>query len=186
MDPIPVIAVFFGAILCFFGYPMIQSAIRVWGFIVGGLFAILFAIAVLKIPGGVNQLTPQMGIAFAVGGILGAIVAGPLSVVIIFMSGTALGWVIGSLGYTYFTRGQESTLLAVTLALVTGLLSIRFQEVVMIATTACVGAVLFIYGANSLMQLEMLWLAIIFFLALFFGAAAQYKSVHPESSLLHI
>ncbi len=183
MDPIAILAIFFGALLCFFGYPMIHSAIRVWGFFVGGLFAVALAINVFHIPGGLNQLTLQMGLAFAMGGILGAVAAGPLSVLIIFLTGVALGWLMGGFVYTYFVH-QENTLLAVSLALATGLLSIRFQEIVLIISTAFVGAAVFIYGARILMPLDMVWLVLIFFLSLFFGAAAQYKSVNPESSLL--
>jgi hypothetical protein len=180
-------AVFFGALICFFGYPMIHSAIRVWGFIVGGAFALVIAMAVFKIPGSIDWLTPQMGIAFGVGGILGAIIAGPLSIVIIFLSGLALGFVVVTYGYPFvpfIKHNQDVTLWAIAAALGTGLLSIRFQEVVMIVTTALVGAAAFIYGANKLMRIDPILLALAFFLALFFGAASQYKSVHPESSLL--
>jgi hypothetical protein len=183
MDPIAIMALFFGAIICFFGYPMIHSAIRVWGFLIGGIFGLIIALAVFKIPGGLNNLTTPMGIAFGVGGIVGTLIAGPLSAVIIFLTGTALGWGVGYY-VPMIVHWPENFLLAVSLALVTGLLSIRFQEEVLILSTAFAGAVMFIYGAVSLMRLEMLWLAVIFFLALFFGAAAQYKSIHPESSLM--
>ena len=186
MDPIAIIALFFGAVICFFGYPMIHSAIRVWGFLTGGVFVTLLAIGLFKMPGGLSQLTLQMGITFLVGGILGAIAAGPLSALIIFLSGTALGWMLGAYVYPYIFHKPEITILTVGLALFTGLISVRFQEVAMICTTAFVGGLMLAYGATLVMSIEPLWLAIFFFLCVFFGAAAQYKSVHPESAWIRM
>ena len=186
MDPTPFIAVFLGAVICFFGYPMIHSAIRVWGFLTGGIFVTAVAIALFKMPGGLNQFTVPMGITFAAGGILGALVAGPLSAVIIFLSGAAMGWMLGAYAYPLLSRGAEITILTVSLALIVGLLAARFQEVVLIIGTSFIGAVMVIYGAQMVMPLEMLWLAILFFLFVFFGAAAQYKSIHPETSWLRM
>jgi hypothetical protein len=182
MDPIAIIALFFGAVICFFGYPMIHSAIRVWGFLPGGVFVTLIAVGLFKMPGGLNQLTLQMGITFLAGGIIGAITAGPLAILIIFLSGTALGWLLGAYIYPFLTHRPEVTILTVGLALLTGLLSARFQEVVMIVSTAFLGALMFAYGANLTMRIEILPLSILFFLFLFFGAAAQYKAIHPETS----
>lgn len=184
MNPMTVVAIFAGAVLCFFGYPIIHSAIRVWGFIIGGVFITFFAVTVLRIPGGLSEPTVQMGIFFVVGGAIGALIAGPLSILIIFLSGTALGAVIGMYAYPYFIRGQESMLLTIGLALITGFLSVRFQEIVLIVTTSFIGALLVIYGARELSALEMLPAAGLFFLIGFFGAAAQYKSLNPRSSVL--
>ncbi len=184
MDPLAILIVFLGGLICFFGYTMIHSAIRAWGFFIGGVFFVILAIGLLKMPGGINQLTPQMGIVFVVGGVIGALIAGPLSAVIVFLSGMALGFFLGNYVYPFVSRGQESTLLTVVLALGTGFLSVKFQEVVLIVTTAFVGAVMVIYGARLLAPLEVLPAVIVFFLLGFFGAAAQYKSAHPESSLL--
>ena len=184
MDPIAFLAIVAGGVICFFGYPMISSAIRVWGFIIAGVGAVLVAVGLFHIPGSLTQVTPQMGVVFVVGGIVGALIAGPLSIVIIFISGTALGALIGGYGYPIVTRGQENTLLTVVLALITGMLAVRFQDVVLIVTTAFVGAALMIYGAMAMSSLEMLPALGIFFLAGLFGAAAQYKSINPGSSLM--
>jgi hypothetical protein len=184
MDPIAFLAIVAGGVICFFGYPMINSAIRVWGFLLAGVGAVLAAVGLFHIPGSLTQITPQMAVVFIVAGIIGAIIAGPLSIVIIFFSGTALGAMIGGYGYPIVTRGQESTLLTVVLALITGLLSVRFQDVVLIVTTAFVGAAMMIYGAMAMSNLEMLPALGIFFLAGLFGAAAQYKSINPGSSLM--
>lgn len=186
MDPIAFVAVVAGAIICFFGYPMINSAIRVWGFVVAGVGAVLIAVGLLHMPGSLTQLTPQMAAVFILGGIVGAILAGPLSILIIFLSGMALGALAGAYGYPLVARGQESTLLTVILALATGLLAVRFQEIVLIITTAFVGAAMMIYGARAMTSLEILPAVALFFLASLFGAAAQYKSVNPGSSLLKI
>jgi hypothetical protein len=184
MDPIAIAVIFLGGVVCFFGYPLINSAIRVWGFVVGGIFLVILAIGLAHMPGSLTQITLQMGIVFVIGGVIGALAAGPLSAVIIFLSGMALGALIGSYAYPLVTRGQENTLLTVILALATGLLAVRFQEVVLIVTTAFVGAVMVIYGVRLVSNVDSLPLVIVFFLMVLFGAAAQYKSVHPESSLI--
>ena len=186
MDPMAFLALIAGAVICFFGYPMINSAIRVWGFVVAGVAAVLVAVGLFHIPGSLTHLTLQMGVVFVLGGIVGALVAGPLSILIIFISGTALGILVGNYAFPMLTRGPENTLLTVVLALVTGLLSVRFQEVVLIITTAFVGAAMMFYGARILTSIEILPALALFFLAGFFGAAAQYKSVNPSSSLLKI
>jgi hypothetical protein len=184
MNPIVIVALFFGAVICFFGYPMIHSAIRLWGFLTGGVFLTVIAVGLFKMPGGLTQLTLQMGITFLVGGVLGAIAAGPLSALIIFISGTAMGWMLGAYVYPFLTHRPEITIMTVSLALITGLLSVRFQEVVMILSTAFIGALMLGYGTSLVMSIDALPLAIVFFAFMFFGAAAQYKSVHPESSWL--
>jgi hypothetical protein len=184
MDPIAIVSIVLGGLICFFGYTMIHSAIRAWGFFIGGVFFVVLAVGLFKMPGGINSLTPQMGIVFAVGGVVGALIAGPLSAVIVFLSGMALGFFLGNYAFPLITRGQEITLLTVGLALATGILSVAFQEVVLIVTTAFVGAVMVVYGAFLVASIEALPAVIVFFLLGFFGAAAQYKSAHPESSLL--
>lgn len=186
MDPIAFLAMFAGGVICFFGYPMIHSAIRVWGFLLAGVGAVLIALGVFHIPGSLTQLTLPMGVAFVIGGVIGALIAAPLSMVVIFFSGTALGALAGIYAYPLIARAPESTLLTVILALITGFLAVSFQEVVLIVTTAFVGALMLVYGARTLMHIEILPLLGIFFLIGFFGAAAQYKSIHPTSSLLGV
>jgi hypothetical protein len=183
MDPIAFVAIVIGGIICFFGYPMINSAIRVWGFMIAGAGAVLAAVGLLHMPGSLTHITLQMGVVFVVGGIVGALVAGPLSILIIFLSGTALGALVGIYGYPLVTLGQENTLLTVGLALATGLLSARFQDIMLIITTAFVGAAMMIYGAMHLANIDMLVAMGLFFLAGLFGAAAQYKSINPGTSL---
>ena len=182
MDPIAFLAIVVGGVLCFFGYPMINSAIRVWGFFITGVGAVLFAVGLLHVPGSLTQLTVQMGVFFVVGGVIGALIAGPLSVLIIFLSGSALGALIGSFGYPLITSGQENTILTIGLALVTGLLAVRFQDIVLIVTTAFVGAAMMIYGVITLSNLGMLPAMGLFFVAGLGGAAAQYKSIDPGTS----
>jgi hypothetical protein len=183
VDPIAFVAIVLGGIICFFGYPMINSAIRVWGFVIAGAGCVLAAVGLFHVPGSLTNLTLQMGVIFVVGGIVGAIIAGPLSILIIFFSGTALGALIGAYGYPLVTRGAENTLLTVILALFTGLLAARFQEVVLIVTTAFVGAAMMIYGIRAMSAMEILPALAVFFVAGFFGAAAQYKSLNPGISV---
>jgi hypothetical protein len=183
MDPISILALFVGGIAAFFGYRLITDAIRVWGFFIGAAFFAFLAMNVLHLPGSLNNITLQLFIAFLVGGIFGAIISGPLSIVIIFISGTALGAALGEIAYPLVSRGPENMLITVILAVITGLLAVKFQEVVLIVTTAFLGALAMVYGARSLMTIEILPSVVAFFLIGFVGAAAQYKTEHPESSL---
>lgn len=184
MDPVSVLAVFGGAIATFFGYRLITDAIRIWGFVIGGAFFAFLATSMFHLPGSVSNITAPFLIAVIVGGILGAVIAGPLSIVIIFISGAFLGVALGEVVFPLVTRIPENMLLTVVLALITGLLAVGFQEVVLIVTTAFVGALLMVYGARNLVSIEILPAVIVFFLIGFLGAAAQYKTEHPESSLL--
>ena len=184
MDPLSILALFVGGVAAFFGYRMITDAIRVWGFFIGAALFVFLAMNVLHLPGSLTNITVPLFIAFLVGGVLGAVVSGPLSIVIIFISGTALGVALGEIAYPIVSRGPENMLITVVLAIVTGLLAVKFQEVVLIVTTAFLGALAMIYGARNLMSIEILPSVIAFFLIGFIGAGAQYKTEHPDSSLL--
>ena len=184
MDAISVVAVFGGGIAAFFGYRLITDAIRVWGFMIGAALAAYLVTAIFKLPGSFNNITLPFAIALLVGGALGAVAAGPLEIVIIFFSGAALGVAVGSIAVPIIMRGPEIMLLTVGLALLTGLLAVRFQEVVLITTTSFLGALLIVYGVRNLSNIEVIPQVIIYFLVALFGAAAQYKTEHPDISLL--
>ena len=183
MDPIPVLALFAGGIVAFFGYRLITDAIRIWGFVLGGVFGAYLATNVFHLPGSISDITIPFVIAILAGGILGALIAGPLSIVIVFISGAALGVALGEVAFPFVTRGGENLLLTVVLALITGLLAVGFQKVVLIVTTSFIGALMMVYGARNLMSIDLLPSVILFFLIGFLGAAAQYKTEHPEFSL---
>jgi hypothetical protein len=180
MDPMAIAILFVGIVICFFGFPMIQSAIRVWGFFVVGVFAMWLSMGLFHIPGTLMQPSIQMGIAFLVGGVVGAILAKPLAIVLIFMSGTVLGVALGSYLYPLVTRNPEILILTIGLALVTGGMAVRFQEAVLITTTAFVGALMIVYSVQKLTYFETIPSLILFFVAGLFGAAMQFKSEHPD------
>jgi hypothetical protein len=184
MDPIALLAVIVGGIACFFGYRLITDAIRIWGFVILGAFAVLVATSALGLPGSLTQPSVQMIAVFVVAGVVGALIAGPLSVVIIFISGMALGAAIGEVGLPLIPGVRENMLITVTLALVTGVLAVGFQEITLIVTTSFVGAMMVAYGGSKLAVIEILPLVILSFVLGFFGAAAQYKNEHPDSSLM--
>jgi hypothetical protein len=184
MDPVSILALFVGGVAAFFGYRLITDAIRIWGFIIGAALFVFVATNVFHLAGSLTNITLPMGIAALAGGILGAIAAGPLSIVIIFISGMALGIALGEVAFPYLSRGPENMLITTVLALFTGLLAVKFQEVVLIVTTAFLGALAVIYGARNLMSIELLPAVIAYFIIGFLGAAAQYKTEHPDSSLL--
>jgi hypothetical protein len=179
MDPMTLVILFVGIIICFFGFPLIQSAIRVWGFFVVGVFVMWIAMTLFHV-GTLTHPTLQMGIAFLVGGVIGAILAKPLAIVLIFMSGTVMGVAFGSYVYPLVTRNPEILILTIGLALVTGAMAVRFQEAVLITTTAFVGALMIVDSVPKLTYMDPIPTLILFFVAGLFGAAAQFKSEHPD------
>lgn len=184
MDPIAILAIIAGAIACFFGYRLVTDAARVWGFIILGAFAVFVALNIFKLPGSLFQPTLPLILIFFIAGVVGALIAGPLSMVIIFISGTALGAAIGEVILPMIPTMRENMLITVILALISGLLAVGFQELTLIVTTSFVGAMMIVYGGSRLAEIDTLPLVIIAFVLGFAGAASQYKTEHPDTSLL--
>jgi hypothetical protein len=161
VTPLGIVLVIFGALVCFMGYSVFRSMLPLWGFILGGFIAItLVPLAVQVAP---EQTWILQTASFIVGGLIGALIATPLYYVTIFISGAAMGGLIGLIlgSYLDVSHGQVSvraltqlaamsfpprieTPLQVTLMVVLGLIiggfSISFQKFMIIASTAFLGA----------------------------------------------
>lgn len=179
MDPVGIIAIFVGGVVCIFGYRIFQDALPLWGAVTGAAFAVYLSTVFYPFPGGVPQVTVPQAVAAGVGALLGLLLARYIPFVIVFMTGAVLGGLLANLGYPMLMRGQTSLVVVVIAAAVAGLLAVRFQELVMIVATSFLGALGLAYGLFLLIRIDLIWLALIFFLLGFGGAAAQYKDAHP-------
>jgi hypothetical protein len=179
MDPIAVVAIFGGGLIALMGYRMFLDMLRLWGLLVAGVFGALIVIFAVPGAGGPFHLSVPLAVGFILGGIIGVIFANPLKVVIVFLTGLLAGGLLGTVGYNMVT-GTSNLLLAVGLGAALGLIAIRFEDVVLIVSTAFLGAAAVMYGLTLLMTIDRLIAIIIFFLLGFFGAAAQYQDTRTS------
>jgi hypothetical protein len=84
-----------GIIACFMGYSVFRSMLPLWGFLLGGWIA--FTLLPSFLPGARAADMIVQIIAFVAGGLVGALISVPLYFVIIFLSGAALGMLLGVL-----------------------------------------------------------------------------------------
>lgn len=174
MDPIAVVAVFGGGVTAFMGYRMFLDMLRLWGALIAGIFGALVVVYLDPAAGGPFHISVPLAIGFGVGAVIGAVLANPLKVVIVFLTGFLAGGLVGTVGYNMVTGGSN-LLLAIGLGAALGLIAIRFEDVVLIVSTAFLGSAAAIYGLTVLVTVDRLIAIIIFFLLGFFGAAAQYR-----------
>lgn len=175
MDPVAIIAVFAGGVTAMMGYRMFIDMLRVWGLLLLGVFGAYIATLVFPAAGGDFHLSLPLATGFLIGGVIGALMAHSLKVVIVFLTGFLAGYLVGTFGY-HMLFGTSNLLLAVGLGMALGLAAIRFEEIVLIVSTSFIGAAAAIYGIVTLItSIERLIAMIIFFLIGLFGAAAQYK-----------
>jgi len=189
MDPVAVVSIFVGGVMAFMGYRMFLDVLRLWGFLIVGTIGAI--IGSLLFPGasplfqfGVPltsdsvRLTLPLAIGFLAGGVVGALMAHPLKGVIAFLTGFIAAYEASIFLYHMIT-GSSSLLIALGVGAAVGLLAIRWEEVVLIVSTAFLGSAAAIYGITTVLPaLNNLIATIIFFLAGFFGAAAQYRDAH--------
>jgi hypothetical protein len=86
-----------------------------------------------------------------VGGILGAVLMGALYVVGLFILGASLGTILGVALFTLFQSPPHPLILGL-LTLSFGLLTVKFQKIMIIFVTAFEGAWLMVMGAALLLQ----------------------------------
>jgi hypothetical protein len=149
----------FGVLACFMGYSIFRDMLPLWGFLLGGYIAFILFPSIVKSQA--DSLLYQ-GVAFGIGGVIGAIIATPLYYVIIFLSGAALGMVFGVmlgslidvgginsvkqmmsfLSMTFPPVPQTITQFAAMIVLggITGGVSINFQKFMIIASSSFLGA----------------------------------------------
>jgi hypothetical protein len=202
VTPQGIILIIFGFLICFSGYSMFKSMLPLWGFILGGLVAINFAPAIL---GRENPTLIFLVIAFALGGVVGALIASPLYYVAVFVTGAAMGGLLGIVAGSYlemsggvlsvkamaslaamqFPPPVTSTLqlvLLIAFGIITGGFAIAFQKFMITASTAFIGAAAIVAGANKA-ALEILqgsssrglWIMLIWLILAMVGLFVQYR-----------
>lgn len=158
-----------GLIACFAGYSMFQGLLPAWGFILGGWITYTFLPVIVGPAQAENVAVLIVGVL--IGGVIGAAVAAPAYYLIIFLSGAALGMIVGVLFGTLIDVGGISTIGQLTSftdlafpptpqtamqylfggigALVLGGLSFSFQKFMICAASAFLGATAVITGLGG-------------------------------------
>lgn len=158
-----------GIFACFMGYSMFRSMLPLWGFLLGGWIGFTLLPLIIN-DARAASVVYQLG-AFAIGGVIGAIISIPLYFVIIFLSGGALGMMLGILAgalievgglgsvrqLTSFTSMSFPPLpqtglqfiLMLIFGLVLGGLAIGFQKFMVCASSAFLGAAAIISGLTG-------------------------------------
>ncbi len=162
--------VFFGIIICFMGYSLFKSMLPLWGFIIMGIVAVSLLPVVSDFSG--TQLIIAQIVTFLVAGTIGALIATPLYYVIVFVTGAALGGLVGTVigAYLNLSEGAVSFkaltqlaemsfppavdtpakfMIVAILALITGIFAINFQKFMISASTAFMGAAAVVSGLNT-------------------------------------
>jgi len=153
-----------GAILAFYGASVFRSMPPLGGFIMGGMLGV--TIGELFVPSA--NFTGWMPYVFFAGvGLVGALLAVPLKIVIVVLSGSFLGTMVGVIiGFLIqnqsfprmlldgtFSLGGITDLqiwIMVILALVFGILSIQFEDFMFYASTAFIGSLMITTAISEL------------------------------------
>jgi hypothetical protein len=175
---IPVIAIFIGGVIALTGYRLFTDVLRLWALLISGAFGAFIVTRFYPLPPGPFQFTLPLAVGFLVAGVLGVLLAHPLKGLILFLSGAMLGGLIGTEGYFLLTQ-REEPLLAISLVVAFGLLAIKFEDFVLIVSTAFVGAAGVVYGVLQLLNMEPIVAVIVFFATGFLGVWMQYRDAHP-------
>jgi hypothetical protein len=151
-----------GFVLCMGGSMVLRSSPRLGGFLVGGLIAVEVVTRVVTISASNGFLVPL--VAFILGGLLGALLAAPLYIVMAVISSSALGGVIGMLAGRIISQGGATRkviesvftleaqvndiqiILMIVFAIVFGLLTLKYDVFMTMTSTGFVGSFLAISG----------------------------------------
>lgn len=82
-----------GILACFAGYSMFREMLPMWGFVLGGWIAYTFLPTIVG-PNRADDLIVQIA-GVGIGALVGAAIAVPAYYVIVFLSGAALGMLVG-------------------------------------------------------------------------------------------
>ena len=150
----------FGVIACFSGYSMFRTLLPLWGFLIIGWIALSVVPMFIQLPGTQSYIVRIA--AFVVGGVIGAVIATPLYHVMIFISGAALGALMGNIigalialggldsmtkldAFTSMSFPPQTTspvqfVIMVILGAILGAVALSFQKFMVTASSAFIGA----------------------------------------------
>lgn len=154
-----------GLALVISGYNIFRSAPTVGGFIVGGLLAVNLANLFIDPPPYWAEWMPVL--SFFAGGVIGAVIAIPLQIIIAIFSSCALGFLIGALaGFIVEQEGMTRLIvtglfdmegvsslqfiLMIVFGVIFGVLALRFDDFMIMASTAFLGAFLAVLSLSVL------------------------------------
>ena len=158
-----------GLLACFMGYSMFRSMLPLWGFLLGGWIAFTLMPSVVQ-DARAGQMIYQIG-SFVAGGLVGMLISLPLYFVIIFLSGAALGMLMGiltgalidvggiasvrqlttftSMSFPPLPQTPLQFVLMMIFALVLGGVAVAFQKFMVCASSAFLGAAAIITGLSG-------------------------------------
>lgn len=156
MNILVILQLLLGVILTFYGASIFRSMPPVGGFILGGLLGITFGSALIPVQ---NYTGIIPFIVFIGSGLVGAILAIPLQIVILVLSGSVLGAIFGFVvGFLVQQQGIPRLVIegafsirGVTdlqvwtmaiFAVVFGLLSVQYEEFMYFASTGFIGSLM--------------------------------------------
>jgi len=154
-----------GIVVCFLGGSSFKSTPFIGGFLLGGSLAVYAAEFFTIPPQGWEAFFPF--VVYAVGGVIGGLIAKPLYMVIVIVSGSALGVLLGlGLGFVINLRGDPQMLkqidlailpldvltiwLIIIFALAIAVISLLFDEFMLLVSTAFVGSALIVSSVTGL------------------------------------
>lgn len=197
--------VLIGALVCFSGYSMFRSMMPLWGFVLVGWITMTLIPIFIEVPAE-QALFLRIG-AFILGGIVGALIAMPLYYVIVFLSGAALGALVGIMVGAVLELGSPSIqslqafsvitfppqphttlqfFLMIILGLILGGLAIGFQKFMITASSAFIGSGALVGGLSGAItrQVDISTSGILiftgWFLLGFLGLFVQYRFMGDE------
>ncbi|KAK1941591.1 hypothetical protein P3T76_007457 [Phytophthora citrophthora] len=144
------IAVVGGGIVCLAGYRLFRPTVFCCAFMIGGLFV---AGIVESAFSSMSWMPTASWIGFAIGGVIAGVVVLMLYSASIFLAGAAGGVMLAfsintSVGTKIYPDNPDVILvvLAVVLGIMGGILALKLEKPVLIATTAIVGATVCVWG----------------------------------------
>lgn len=154
-----------GIVVCFLGTSSFRSTPFIGGFLLGGALAVYFARFFLTSPPGWEAFFPLL--VYAAGGLVGGLISRPLYMVMVVISGSALGSLLGiGLGFVISLQGDPQMLKQIDLAiqpldvlslwlmlifaLVLAVLSLLFDEFMLLVSTAFIGSAVIVSTITDL------------------------------------
>lgn len=146
------LAFFGGGVVCLAGYRLFRPTVFCCAFLVGGLFVARIIEAAFS---SLSWMPTASWIGFAIGGVIAGVVVLMLYSASIFLTGAAGGIMLAfsintSVGAEIYPTNPDVLLaiLAILLGIIGGILALKLEKPVLIATTAFVGSTVCIWGVG--------------------------------------